>query len=96
MLVKKRTTSNQLADDQASGLAQGCVFATASTLITCVLLFINGGLMAAICNAALRSGVVFMRTTGVQQFCLFVGSVLLVVIQWIMIDYVVNRVRRWP
>lgn len=96
MLVKKQSAANDLAEHQASGMAQGCFFATASTLITCFLLFINGGLMAAICNAALRSGVAFMRTTGVHQFCLFVGPVVLVVIQWMMIDYVVNRVRRWP
>lgn len=96
MIAQKQPTSNDNSDYQASGMLQGCLFATASTLLTCFMLFINGGLVAAICNAALRSGANIMRTQGVHQFCLFVGPVVLVVIQWMMIDYVVNRVRRWP
>ena len=97
MLPGKSEASEQdTLEQQTSGMAQGCLFATASTLLTCFLLFINGGLVSAICNAALASGVSIMRTTGVHQFCLFVGPVVLVVIQWMMIDYVINRLRRWP
>lgn len=82
--------------NQTSGMAQGCLFATGATVLTCIMLFVNGGLVAALCNAALASNVAIMRTSGVHQFCLFVGPVVLVVLEWMMIDYVVNRLRRWP
>jgi hypothetical protein len=78
------------------GTHRGCVFALASTLLTCGLLFINGGLVSALCDAARESWPGWFEEYRVDQFLFFVGPVLLVVIQWMMIDYVVSRVRRHP
>ena len=83
------------------GLTSGCLFALASTLITCLLLFINGGLVAAICDSVMGPDeqIITLLSTdsnGVIQFILFVGPVLLVIVEWMMIDFVIDRIRRWP
>jgi hypothetical protein len=96
MIGRSGRRRGAVAGTPVSGLAPGCLFATVSTLATCLLLFVNGGLVAAICSAASRSGVSILSNTGVHQFFLFVGPVVLVVIQWMMIDYVTSRIRRGP
>lgn len=86
-----------VAPDQAGlGIPRGCAFALASTLLTCGLLFINGALVSALCTAASDSWPTLLSDHRVLQFLLFVGPVVLVIIEWMMIDYVVSRMRRQP
>lgn len=99
--VLSQGTSNlgagPVAPDQAGlGIPRGCAFALASTLLTCGLLFINGALVSALCTAASDSWPALLSDHRVLQFLLFVGPVVLVIIEWMMIDYVVSRMRRQP
>ena len=103
LLKKKHVTGNSqvtgnlssnFSGNQSMMISRGFLFAVGSTLLTCFLLFINGGLVSAICNAAILANLAGMQTAGVHQFLLFVGPVFLVVIQWMMIDYVTSRLRR--
>ena len=82
--------------EQALGISHGCLFAAASTVITCLLLFVNGGLVSALCRAFADSGPHLFQDVRVQQFVIFVAPVFLVIVQWLMIDYVIQRLRRWP
>jgi hypothetical protein len=95
-MAKHHKSRNQVENPQTSttGTGAGCFLAAISTLVTCLLLFVNGGLIAAICSALIRSGSTTLANAGVNQFVLFCGPVVLVVIEWIMIDYVVSRFRR--
>ena len=79
---------------EVTGMGLGCLFAIASTLLTCLLLFINGGLVQAAYAMLTPSGPAILRDAKVSQFVLFVGPVLLVVIEWVMIDFVTSRLRR--
>lgn len=74
----------------------GCLFVVASTLLTCLLLFFNGGLVQAAYAMIAPSGPALMQNPRVSQFVLFLGPVLLVVIEWVMIDFVIGRLRRSP
>lgn len=74
----------------------GCFFAVASAAVTCMLLFINGSMVTAVYSAAAETGPAVMEDPRLIQFALFVGPVLLVVAQWVMIDYVTSRLRRSP
>lgn len=80
----------------ASGVGPGCLYAATSTVVTCVLLFINGSMVTAIYAAVAETGPAVMHDPRLLQFVLFVGPVLLVVAQWVMIDYVLSRLRRSP
>lgn len=81
---------------KATGLGPGCLFAGTSTAMTCMLLFINGSMVTAVYSAVAETGPAIMQDPRLLQFVLFVGPVLLVVAQWVMIDYVVSRMRRSP
>lgn len=95
-LTPRRRERRLKRQQQALGIANGCLFAIASTLVTCLLLFINGGLVAAICEVTMDSGPIWLTDSRTVQFVLFVGPVCLVVVQWVMIDYVISRMRRLP
>ena len=77
-----------------SGQTAGCLSALGSALLTGFLLFLNGGLVLAILNALASGGLPFLRTESFSQFVVLIGPVVLVIIQWIMIDYVRTRVSR--
>lgn len=72
----------------------GCLFVIASTLLTCLLLFINGGLVQAAYAVLAPTGPALMGNPRVSQFVLFTVPVLLVVVEWVMIDFVIGRLRR--
>lgn len=86
----------QHQSNAASGIGPGCLFAATSTVVTCMLLFINGSMVTAIYSAVAETGPAVMHDPRLIQFVLFVGPVLLVVAQWVMIDYVLSRLRRSP
>ena len=65
-----------------------CGFALASALFGCLLLVLNGGVVAAIYFAIAENGPQWMRNRSLSQFALYVGPVLLLILQWTMIDWV--------
>ena len=79
--------------DQNGTLAGGCVIAFSSALLTCLMLFINGSLVWAILSAFTKSGASWASRPEVSQFVLFSFPVLLVIAEWMMIDYVRSRLR---
>ncbi|QDT10102.1 hypothetical protein K239x_20560 [Planctomycetes bacterium K23_9] len=70
------------------------MFATFSALITCGLLFINGALVLAVLRAFSRSGADWARDVRLMQFLLLLVPVILVVLQWKLLDYLRYRFRR--
>ena len=79
--------------DSRGTLAGGCLIAFVSALVTCLMLFINGSFVWAILTALTKSGLTWMSKPEVSQFVLFVFPVLLVIAEWMMIDYVRARIR---
>lgn len=67
--------------------AAGCMAAVGSALLTGFLLFLNGGVVLAALNALSSGGLVMLRNESFSQFAVLFGPVVLVVIQWMMIDY---------
>jgi hypothetical protein len=72
-------------------VAGGCLAALGSAVLTCLLLFVNGSLVLAILDVLDGDGMRWLDEQGLSQFLLFVVPVALVVIQWLMIDYVRTR-----
>ncbi|MEM6978717.1 MAG: hypothetical protein AAF539_03550 [Planctomycetota bacterium] len=66
----------------------GCLTTLGSALISCVLLVINGALVLATITASTAAGAVWLEQINVAQFLLFTLPVALLVIEWMMIDYV--------
>lgn len=87
MLARRPTSAS-------SGAAAGCLFGLASTLVTGVLLFLNGALVLAVFQTLAPTGPEWMQKPEVMQFSLFVAPVVLVVLQWMMIDYLRHHLRR--
>ncbi len=96
MAADLRPSRSHHASQLSTGISHGCLFAVIATLITCGMLFINGAIVRALCDAAADPWPRVFGDHRVEQFIYFVGPVVLVVIQWMMIDYVISRVRRWP
>lgn len=74
--------------------AAGCVIALASALATSILLFLNGALVLAVLTAFADRGPAWVSNPQLMQFCLFTLPVVLVVAQWMMIDYLRTRLIR--
>lgn len=91
---QKRQQRRERKAQEAIGISHGCLFAAGATFVTCILLFINGGLVSALCQEFGPAGPAWLNNPGILQFVMFVGPVILVVIQWMMIDYIVSRLRR--
>jgi uncharacterized membrane protein YhdT len=65
-----------------------------SATLTCLLLLVNGSLVMAVLDSVPNTAPSWARKPEFVQFMLFLMPVLLVVVQWIMIDYVRGRFRR--
>lgn len=63
-----------------------------SAIVTGGLLFLNGSLVLAIVAVLRESEVPYMTDPGVTQVILFLLPLILVVLQWMMIDYVRRHV----
>ncbi|MEE2935070.1 MAG: hypothetical protein VYA84_03635 [Planctomycetota bacterium] len=83
------------ADDR-NIVTAGCLIATGSAVLTGFLLFINGSLVMAVLTALAQSGPEWISKPAFSQFMLFAMPVFLVVIEWMMIDYVRTRLRKRP
>jgi len=77
-----------------SDVAGGCLLAMGSTAISCGLLVINGALVMAVLATLSAAGVPWVRNDQVSQFLLFSIPVALLIVQWMMIDYVRHIVRK--
>ncbi len=82
--------------DERNTVTAGSLIATGSALLTGFLLFINGSLVMAILAALAQSGPKWLSKPAFSQFMLFAMPVLLVVVEWMMIDYVRARLRQRP
>ncbi|QDT06100.1 hypothetical protein K227x_45070 [Rubripirellula lacrimiformis] len=80
--------------DERSSVSAGCVFALGSALITSLMLFVNGSLVMAVISAMQRSGPDWANHAQLSQFLLYTLPVVLVVIEWMMIDYLRTRFSR--
>lgn len=86
--------SNQVGSDEWIGakrfeltdLAGGCVVATSSAVVSCVLLVINGAFVMALLSVVAGSGQAWISNEKLSQFLLFSCPVLLLFIQWWLID----------
>lgn len=85
-------TSPDDADHRGS-VAAGCAVAMVSALVTCFMLFINGSFVWALLSALANSGPSWASKPELSQFLLFLLPVLMVIAEWIMIDYVRSRMR---
>jgi len=74
----------------------GCLVIFASALVSCVLLFLNGGVTMALINAVGERGYTWVADDRITQFLVLIGPVLLLIIQWTMIDYLRTRFQRRP
>ncbi len=72
-------------------LAGGCLIAFASAMLTGAMLFINGAFVWAILSVVTKAGPSWVSKPELSQFVLFVFPVLLVIAEWMMIDYVRSR-----
>jgi hypothetical protein len=63
-------------------------------MLTGFLLFLNGGVVLAALNALSSGGFVILRNESFSQFAVLFGPVVLVVIQWVMIDYLRTHLLR--
>jgi predicted ABC-type sugar transport system permease subunit len=84
-------TSLPSRTERRTAAAFGCLTAMVSAVLTCGLLFVNGSLVLAVLESLEESGLSLVRGEGFSQFMLFAMPVGLVVIQWMMIDYVRTR-----
>jgi len=81
------------AEDRGA-LAGGCLIALASATLTSLMLFINGSFVWALLSVVTKTGPSWASKPEFLQFTLFVVPVLLVIVEWVMIDYVRSRIPR--
>jgi hypothetical protein len=86
---------NKHRSDELGVATAGCAIGMGSALFTCVLLYLNGSFVLAVISALNRAGDNWLKDEKVAQCVLFLVPVILVVIEWMMIDYIRTRfVRR--
>lgn len=78
----------------AGAQASGCLLLALSALLSCGMLFLNGGVTMALINAAGERGYGWVNDDRITQFLVLVSPVLLLVAQWWMIDYLRSRFQR--
>ncbi len=88
-----------VANQREQGIStMGCFLvmgsALVSALMTALLLLINGSLVMAVMPFFIQSGPPWLASPGLSQFVLFAAPVLLVIGQWMMMDYLRTRLAR--
>lgn len=71
---------------ELTDVAGGCVVTTASAAFSCVLLVINGAFTMALLSVVAGSGQSWITNEKLSQFLLFSCPVLLLFVQWWLID----------
>ena len=74
-------------------VAAGCLAAIISAAVTGLLLFVNGSLVLAMWLSFRPAGDAWYTSDAFGQFLIYSMPLALVVIQWMMIDYVRTRLR---
>jgi hypothetical protein len=67
--------------------AGGCLTSLSSVVLSCGLLLLNGAFVMASLSAFSAAGVSWFENEKVSQFLLFGGPVALLIVQWMMLDY---------
>ncbi len=75
-------------------LPAGCLLTLLSAGLTCLLLLINGSLVMAALDSIPSTAPNWVKKPEFIQFMLFLVPVLLVVVQWMLIDYVRAKFRQ--
>ncbi|MEM9364964.1 MAG: hypothetical protein AAGD07_03135 [Planctomycetota bacterium] len=82
---------NRIGPTEITG---GCLLALGSAVVSCVLLLVNGAFVMALLAAFAAGGVAWITNPKVSQFLLFSLPVAMLVVQWMMIDYLRWLIRR--
>ena len=77
----------------ALAATDGCGFIAFTCLVSCLLMIINGGLVAAGYQWLAEGGPRFLQQTRVAQATLFVAPVLLLFLQWWLLDHLLDFLR---
>ncbi|TWU43319.1 hypothetical protein Q31b_23580 [Novipirellula aureliae] len=79
--------------DPRADVALGCAATILSVAITCVLLFFNASFVMALIKLLEPVLPIWARTAGATQFLLFLIPVILLVAEWMLIDFIRSRFR---
>lgn len=74
--------------------ASGCFTIMLYALLSSVLLFLNGGLTMALINALGEREHAWVNDDRITQFLVLIGPVILLIFQWVMIDYLKTHLQR--
>ena len=86
---------NKQPSDELGVVTAGCAIGIGSALFTCFLLYLNGSLVLAVISALSQADETWQKNEQVVQCVLFLVPIILVVIEWMIIDYIRTRfVRR--
>lgn len=80
-------------ETRASGYLTTFLYTLGAALVTAALLFFNGGFVMAVLNAVASEGPGWLRDQRFMQFTLFAAPVLLVIVEWMIIDFI--RTHLW-
>ncbi len=72
----------------------GCLMIMATALFACALLFFNGSIVMAVIDALRESDAGWVPEDQVAQFVVLLGPVLLLVVQWWLIDHLRSGLAR--
>ncbi|GAA5508243.1 hypothetical protein Rcae01_03709 [Novipirellula caenicola] len=72
----------------------GCAATLGSVVVTCILLFFNASFVMALLTAVESKFPIWAKNAEASQFILFTMPLVLVVLQWMLIDYARSRFRR--
>ena len=85
---------NKQSSDELGVVTAGCAIGIGSALFTCFLLYLNGSLVLAVISALSQADENWQKNEQVVQCVLFIVPIILVVIEWMMIDYIRTRFLR--
>ena len=85
---------NKQSSDELGVVTAGCAIGIGSALFTCFLLYLNGSLVLAVISALSQADETWQKNEQVVQCVLFIVPIILVVIEWMMIDYIRTRFLR--
>ena len=73
----------------------GCGFLLATCLFTCIFLVINGAIVVSFYNWFAPRGPQLLSHPKIAQAFLFIGPVVLIVVEWWLADFLVERLTGW-
>jgi hypothetical protein len=80
-----------LSKSQAtSSRRDGCGFLVLTCLFSCFFLVLNSALVVRFYPMLAWAGPSFLRNTRIEQMMMFIGPVLLIVVEWWLVDLIVD------